>query len=93
LGGGITNFGTLTLNDSSSVSRNSAVDGGLGGGIYNFATYTITLSGSSSVTKNEASVGGGIYNDGGTVFVCAGSVVRLSPNDPDDPPSTVPLSC
>lgn len=62
-GGGIWNFGTLTLKGSSSVTGNSAEDGA--GGIYNFGT--LTLNGSSSVSGNTVYYvgnGGGIWNVG-----------------------------
>jgi hypothetical protein len=59
-GGGIFNGqGTVTLNSSSSVSGNKALDGG---GIYN-GQGIVTLNGSSSVNANKALVhGGGVYN-------------------------------
>lgn len=86
-GGGIcsVNGGDLTLNGSSSVTGNTA--GTEGGGIFNFGGV-ITLNGSSSVTGNTAGTeGGGIFIDSGPVYRCSDSVV-LSPNTPDDPPTT-----
>ncbi len=57
-GGGITNAGTLTLNNST-VSNNTAAN--RGGGIFNTGTLTVnnnTLSGNSATNH-----GGGIYNN------------------------------
>jgi len=90
VGGGIYTFGALTLNGSSSVSGNTAEHGG---GIY--MGYNprgaLTLNGSSSVTGNTATkgFGGGIRNVGGSVYVCS-DLVAIGPNDPDDPPETLP---
>jgi hypothetical protein len=58
-GGGIYNYGTLTLSNST-VSGNSASYSG--GGIYNYAG-TLTLS-NSTISGNSAYYGGGIYNYG-----------------------------
>ncbi len=57
-GGGIFNFGTLTVKDST-VTNNTALDG-FGGGIYNAGTLTVKYSSVSDNTAGEA--GGGIYN-------------------------------
>jgi hypothetical protein len=83
-GGGIINDGLLTLNDSASVVRNSSLD--LGGGIFNL--QTVVLNDSSSVIDNTAgTAGGGIFDSSGTVYLCS-NLVALSPNTPDDPPTT-----
>ena len=87
-GGGVMNAGSLTLNDSSTISGNSA-DCAPGGGVFN-ASGTVTLNGSSSITDNRAgpvltAVGGGIYNDHGTLVNCVpGSGGNVSGNVPDD---------
>jgi hypothetical protein len=65
-GGGIINWGTLTIN-SSTISRNFAGSSysATGGGIYNSGTLTInngTLSGNSG--SSNFVYGGGIYNSG-----------------------------
>ena len=58
-GGGIRNYGTLTITGASTVSDNTADSSG--GGIYNSGTLTIT--GASTVSGNTAdSSGGGIFN-------------------------------
>jgi hypothetical protein len=57
LGGGIRNFGTVTLVHSI-VRDNSAT---FGGGIANFSTFILI---NSSVTGNSAALGGGIWNMG-----------------------------
>ncbi len=62
-GGGIMNFGTLTVTNST-ISGNSAFGNIGGGGIYNSGTLTLT---SSTISGNSASIiggGGGIANDG-----------------------------
>jgi hypothetical protein len=72
-GGGIFNFGSVTLRDSSLVAGNRSRRG-RGGGI---ATHgTVDLYGSSSVSGNHARVGGGIDNWGGTVAMHGTSSVR-----------------
>jgi hypothetical protein len=57
-GGGVLNFGTLTVRDCT-LTGNSASYGG--GGIYNAGTLTIT---DSTLTGNSASYGGAIANLG-----------------------------
>jgi hypothetical protein len=58
------NGGTVTLNGTSSITNNTAPNGG---GILNLFG-TVTLNNSGSITGNTAgSVGGGIYNLFGTV--------------------------
>ena len=73
-GGFFFNEGTVTLNDSSSVSRNSAE---LGGGLWT-SFGTITMNDSSSVTENQAADGGGGIWSGsqGTVALNDSSSVR-----------------
>jgi len=70
-GGGILNYGTLTVANCE-ISENSSVDG-LGGGIYNsFGTLSVM---DCVVIRNSALWGGGgIMNDNGTVTV-SGSIV------------------
>jgi fibronectin-binding autotransporter adhesin len=60
-GGGIENFGTLTVTNST-FSSNSADQGGLGGGIYNQGTLTVTNSTFSGNSANADGEGGGIFN-------------------------------
>jgi hypothetical protein len=84
-GGGLFIFnGHLLMRGSAAVTRNLAKN--IGGGVLSEAR--ITLRGSARVTGNKArTASGGIYNAGRAVRVCSTSV-RLSPNDPDDPPKT-----
>ncbi|MCL4272133.1 MAG: CSLREA domain-containing protein, partial [Anaerolineales bacterium] len=63
-GGGILNYGTLTVTNSW-LSTNIADN--YGGGIYNSGTLIVTNS--MFVNGNYAYNGGGIYNSGGTVTV------------------------
>jgi uncharacterized repeat protein (TIGR01451 family) len=62
-GGGISNFATVTLTNST-LSDNSA--DGPGGGIYNSTSGTATLT-NSTVSGNGSNSGGGIANSGGTL--------------------------
>ena len=57
-GGGIVNFGTLTVDHSTLSGNTTGVDGG---GILNGGTLTVT---NSTFSGNSASNGGGIYNTG-----------------------------
>jgi hypothetical protein len=70
-GGGLENFGTLTL-DNTTVTKNTATTSSgsaIGGGIYNDGTLTLNGSIVSSNTAASSSGGeghgGGIYNDTG----------------------------
>ena len=67
-GGGICNWGTVTITGSS-VSGNS------GGGIYNAGTLTLT---NSIVVGNSASSGGGIYHSSGTVTITNSTIASNS---------------
>jgi hypothetical protein len=57
-GGGIYNFGNLTLTQSTLSGNSATFDGG---GISNFGTVTLTQS---TISGNSAGTGGGIYNFG-----------------------------
>jgi CSLREA domain-containing protein len=64
-GGGITNAGTLTVNNST-FSANKATTGG---GIYNSSGSTLTVNNSSFSGNSTTSRGGGIANDGNLTVV------------------------
>jgi hypothetical protein len=67
-GGGIYNYGTLTVINNSILSDNGLPGIGFGGGIYNAGKLTVS---NSTVSGNFAFFGGGIYNSGGaTVSGC-----------------------
>lgn len=68
-GGGILNYGTLTIADSI-VSDNTAQ---CGGGIFNKGT--LNLNTGTSVTQNAAHDGGGIYGSMGLISLNGGSVI------------------
>ena len=68
-GGGIANYGTLTVKNST-VSGNSYTGGIGGGGIYNKGELTII---DSTVTSNLAEDGGGIFNEYGHTLTVTGS--------------------
>jgi nucleoside phosphorylase len=68
-GGGVLNYGTLTIADSI-ISGNNAY---YGGGIFNKGT--VCLDANTHVTNNAAYNGGGIYNSGG-----AGAVALVNLN-------------
>ncbi|KOV49946.1 hypothetical protein ADL00_45005 [Streptomyces sp. AS58] len=61
-GGGIANFGQLTLNDVQ-VTRNSTTQSGAGGGIVSAGTLTIRNS-TLSFNVSTANNGGGLYSSG-----------------------------
>jgi hypothetical protein len=73
VGGGISNNGTLTINNSTlsgNIAYSSGHLPGLGGGVYNVGTLAInnsTVSGNIAA-GNYAGLGGGIYN-GGTLTI------------------------
>lgn len=75
VGGGIRNYGRLTLSHAN-LSNNSALAvptfaTGLGGGIYNNGILTVTHS---TVSGNSANYGGAIYNYDGSVQVTASTL-------------------
>lgn len=72
IGGGISNYGTVTLHDTSSVRGNA--NAYTGGGIYNAAGGTVTLNDSSSVRGNRATTAGGIDNRGTLILNDSSSV-------------------
>jgi hypothetical protein len=64
IGGGISNFGTLRINDCT-ISGNSTTNGNsAGGGIYNNGALTINRSTISGNSQQIIGVGGGIANFG-----------------------------
>lgn len=69
-GGGILNYGRLTITDSN-ISGNKAH---YGGGIFNKGT--VNLNSGTSVTKNTAYNGGGIYGNRGSINLNGGSVTN-----------------
>jgi hypothetical protein len=76
-GGGIINYGTLTIS-SSNLTHNTAAGSSGGGGILN--TGTLTINGGSTLSDNVATLGdgGGIYSNGGTVTVSGSSLLGNS---------------
>jgi CSLREA domain-containing protein len=78
-GGGIANFGTLTIS-TSILSNNQADDGG--GGIYNFIFATLTVS-NCTLSGNSARVsGGGIFSRSSSTLTISNST--LSGNSASD---------
>ena len=78
-GGGIRNDGTASIK---SVTITTNADGagspGGGGGIYSQGTLVVT---SSTVMTNTASVGGGIYGNGGTLSLANTTISGNSVGD------------
>ena len=61
LGGGVFNSGRFSMNDFTSISKNSVINGG-GGGVSN-VSGVFTMNNYASIFKNEADGGGGgVYN-------------------------------
>jgi len=58
MGGGVRNWGTMTVSGTAEIKNNSAK---LGGGIYN--DNILNVSGSADISNNTAHSGGGIYNN------------------------------
>jgi hypothetical protein len=72
-GGGIYNYGTVTVTNSTLSGNSTNSPESSGGGIYNLGTLTLigsTLSGNSAdAFIGNSTYGGGIYNDSGAVTV------------------------
>jgi uncharacterized protein YidB (DUF937 family) len=91
-GGGITNQGILVMNDSSTVSGNTAE--GTGGGIVHIGTASLNgsviLKDLSGVYDNTAALSGGIHLvEDRTINACDGTsadewIGTVEPNDPND---------
>jgi CSLREA domain-containing protein len=64
-GGGISNSGTLTINNST-ISGNTTSNSG--GGIFNVAGSTLTIT-NSTISGNTANTGGGVANSDGTLTI------------------------
>lgn len=83
-GGGVfLDGGSLTLNDGSTISGNSAA--GWGGGVFAVLGSRLTLNDASTISGNTASQGGGLYHGSGTfVGVICGPGGNVHGNTPDD---------
>lgn len=85
-GGGVFVRGSLTMNDASTVSSNSAVQLGMnvttaGGGVYVDQTNSsLTMNGTSTVRGNlvqgPVSLGGGLVNNAGKITLNGASAIR-----------------
>jgi hypothetical protein len=76
-GGGVSNWGTLTIG-ASYIYENQAT-AHVGGGIANYNPGVVTLDFGSSVHANSANEGGGgVYNDVGGVLDCRGYIGQNS---------------
>jgi hypothetical protein len=75
-GGGMINYGTVTLNAGTLLTRNASTTGG---GINN--SGTAILNDGSRITGNSASDGGGIYNVGSVTLNPGSSVDNNNPTD------------
>ena len=80
---------TVFARSTSEVSGNQAAHGG---GIASFGT--VTLKDAASVTGNTATVtGGGIYIVGAPLNACTIWTAAISPNSPDDAPTSTLIAC
>jgi CSLREA domain-containing protein len=66
-GGGILNYGALTIANHATLSDNKAQTSG--GGIFNGGSGTVTLTDSELKTNIALSQGGGLYSSGGQVSI------------------------
>ena len=80
-GGGIDNYGTLTITNST-INGNTAASGGVylsqGGGLNNAGTLKIsnsTVTGNTSSSSSSYARGGGLFNNGTTMVVTSATVV------------------
>ncbi len=69
-GGGIFNYGTLTITNSQIINNTAR----MGGGIYNSATSTLSLT-NTVVEHNSSTSGGGIYNAEGGILSLTDTIV------------------
>jgi predicted outer membrane repeat protein len=85
MGGGVTsNLGPIVLSGFASIRANET--DGAGGGIWIIDGF-VFLDGHASVVRNTAGdAGGGINSSPDDAGAICSPNVRLSPNDPDDPP-------
>lgn len=87
-GGGIANSGTITVIDSiiseniANLGEGALFNGGYGGGIFNYRitgdpnrNLAILKIIGSTISKNTADLGGGIYNDG-TIMISNGTLIN-----------------
>jgi hypothetical protein len=77
-GGGIENFGTLTVTGCTITGNIAPFQGSVGGGVRNQRGATLTMT-DCVVTDNHADnagSGGGIFNIGGTLTLSSGASVR-----------------
>jgi hypothetical protein len=80
--------GTLIMRGASVVCDNAAERGG---GVRMRRRSEVWLYDGSSVVGNQATDWGGGLAGRGLVHVCSGNAA-ISPNDPDDPPPTLPCT-
>lgn len=92
-GGGVYVFGSLTMNDGSSVSNNSALHltyaVASGGGVEVYSSLSsFTMNGTSTVRGNMTegywSQGGGVTNNGGLVTLNGASAIRSNVAGPSN---------
>lgn len=82
-GGGIANYGTLTIKNST-ISNNEYVNGLGGGGIYNKGSLTVI---DSVISRNTAIEGGGIFNELNSELTISGTTFsnNSSITEPESP--------
>ena len=76
-GGGISNWGTMTLTNCLVSANTTSASSFGGGGIINVASGDLTLD-NTEVRQNHASQGGGLINTIGTMRVTNGSSITLN---------------
>ena len=73
-GGGILNYGTVTIK-SGKITDNHVVDSGSGGGIFNASGATLKIEGGEISGNSAYDYGGGIYNAAGATLTITGGTI------------------
>ena len=74
-GGGVYNYGKLTINEGALIKNNSAAT--YGGGVYANKNSTLNMNGGEIIENNSSSYGGGVYvNEDSTLNMNGGKIIK-----------------